>query len=979
MLLIVLRKMLRNKWLVICLLIGSILAVAMVSSIPEYTDAIFQRMLIKDMENYQTESNTFPGKYNVRVNLANFDMEDRIAAYTEVFKEKVPSMAKAYEVPIQTTNIRIQTMNMKIAPEVAGSNDNRSRMLTLDGLYDVENHVKIIKGRMFSTEPVNGAYEVIVSEKAMQDWNLQLDETYIITDPKVIDAFESIDKQVPKIKIVGVFGMKTSNDPYWSKGLDNFTNNFIMDYSLFHKELVDTNFRYVYVAEWNYAFDYHKIYNNNLKNIIEQYDSQNNWVMENYKMSTTITMPVVDDLLRDYINEEKNLKITLLVLQVPILIMLAFYIFMVSQLIIEHDKNEIAVFKSRGASKTQIFLTYLLESIILSVIALIVGPPLGLLLCKILGSSNGFLEFIQRTGINVHLNVNAYLYSLCAVVFFIIMMLIPAIVSSRTNIVEHKRKKSAISRLPVWQKYFIDIILLAISGYGLYIYKFKQKSISIPGLEDNSMGMDPGLFLICTIFIIGCGLLFLRLYPYLIRLIFWIGRRIWTPVFYASFIQVGRSGGKEQFIMLFLVITLSVGIFSANTARTINNNIESKEKYMVGADIVMSEEWESSLSDAAVAALQNAESESDIAEAMSQVSSYQEPPFTPYTKLSDMDVVTKVYRDDTMTAKVGNSSEWLTRKVTVMGIISDEFGKAAWMRNDLLPVHWYNYLNLLASSPDAMLLSSSFKEKYPNIAEGDTVYIQVSSQSDPVVGRVVAFVDYWPGFNPKSEKPPQQETDTRTGQQTMVVENPYLIVTNYSYLKDSVIEQLPYQIWMKRSDGADVQKVYEEIEKMNVNINLWKDVSVNLVEKKNDPSLMGTNGSLTLGFIVTLIISFIGFLIYWILSIKGRILQFGIFRAMGLTLKKVIGMLVCEQVLISGVALFMGITIGGITSELFVPLLKVIYSATEQILPFSVVRSPADYLRIYTFAGLMLISGLAVLIGLVARININQALKLGED
>ena len=51
MLFIVLRKIFNNKWLIACLLAGSILAVAMVSSIPMYTDGILQRMLVKDMEN----------------------------------------------------------------------------------------------------------------------------------------------------------------------------------------------------------------------------------------------------------------------------------------------------------------------------------------------------------------------------------------------------------------------------------------------------------------------------------------------------------------------------------------------------------------------------------------------------------------------------------------------------------------------------------------------------------------------------------------------------------------------------------------------------------------------------------------------------------------------------------------------------------------------------------------------------------------
>ena len=52
MFLMVVRKMLNNRWMVLCLLIGITIAVAMVSTVPMYTDGVLQRMLIKDLESY---------------------------------------------------------------------------------------------------------------------------------------------------------------------------------------------------------------------------------------------------------------------------------------------------------------------------------------------------------------------------------------------------------------------------------------------------------------------------------------------------------------------------------------------------------------------------------------------------------------------------------------------------------------------------------------------------------------------------------------------------------------------------------------------------------------------------------------------------------------------------------------------------------------------------------------------------------------
>ena len=141
----------------------------------------------------------------------------------------------------------------------------------------------------------------------------------------------------------------------------------------------------------------------------------------------------------------------------------------------------------------------------------------------------------------------------------------------------------------------------------------------------------------------------------------------------------------------------------------------------------------------------------------------------------------------------------------------------------------------------------------------------------------------------------------------------------------------PYEVWIKKVPGVTSQEIYDEILEKEIKIVRLTDTSQEIIKTKNDPMLQGTNGALTLGFIVTMSVSTIGFLIYWILSIRQRELQFGIFRAMGLSVRKIIGLLAWEQLLISGTAILIGVTVGGLTSQLFVPLLQMVYSAAEQV------------------------------------------------
>ena len=94
---------------------------------------------------------------------------------------------------------------------------------------------------------------------------------------------------------------------------------------------------------------------------------------------------------------------------------------------------------------------------------------------------------------------------------------------------------------------------------------------------------------------------------------------------------------------------------------------------------------------------------------------------------------------------------------------------------------------------------------------------------------------------------------------------------------------------------------------------------------------------------------------------------------------KLIGILVWEQLMTSGMACFFGIIVGGLTSHLFVPLFKLSLNPQQLVPPFAVVFDQSDETKIYFFVSLMLVVGLTILIVFLQKIRIHQAIKLGED
>ena len=961
------------------MLIGLVISVALISSIPMYTQAVLQRSLIRDMENYQKKNNTYTGAYLISINMDSSSIYQKLneleekgenplenseivdfyknlfSTFTRQEQYIKDNVEKKIGLPVLAKVYRYSSDKKRIQKSAEDEGGSDSLYANLQSLTDMENHIRLLDGRMPSKVPVDGVYETLVPEGALRKLDMMLDREYVLQDAKKKWGIEPI-----RVRPVGVFTVKDKADPYWTFfNPDQFNESFLLDENLLRKDFIDKYPNFIYYAQWYYAFDYHALSVGSLGGSLAGHES----ILKNlsdlcYKNNNvSINAPSMKEVLWAYAEKSRQLVHMLWALNVPIIIMLWLYLFMISKLIISREGNEIALLSSRGATRLQIVLGYLLEGVILGGIAMVLGPILGLQLTGLLGASDGFLEFAGRKALEVRLEGDAYTYAALTVCLSIATILIPAFAASRTGIVEHKRKTSRYSGLTFWEKAFVDVILLGISGYGIYTFMKGQYLLKASGISAGQVQADPLLFLVPTLFILGSGLLVIRFYPLLVKLIYTLGKRHWTPPVYATLIQVGRSLKSYHFLMIFLIMTISVGTFSAVAARTINLNSREKIFYGVGSTMSLVPLWQSEK--AGSYSFAGGSGASD--ESASNRVQYYEPSFLPYTKLEGVEQTAKVFRKEQVFAQ---SSGKNAENVNLMGIEPYEFGKTAWFRNGLLRGHINQYLNLLASEPSSCLISTSLSREL-GVKEGD--YIQVSWPGTAQASfTVYGIVDYWPSWNPNIN--PLKEKK----------EEPRLFVGNLQYIQDHLSLE-PYEVWLKLKPDATSRQVYEDIADKRLSITSITDANQEMVELKNDPFQLAINGAVTLGFIICSLICFCGFLLYWILSISSRTLQFGIFRAMGLSARQLLSMMFIEQVLTSGAGIVAGAFIGLVTGRLFVPFFQSAFDAYSQVPPFKVISYAGDRFKVYVMMGITVMAGLAVLGWLLSRININQAIKLGED
>ncbi|UUZ79208.1 ABC transporter permease [Paenibacillus sp. P26] len=738
---------------------------------------------------------------------------------------------------------------------------------------------------------------------------------------------------------------------------------------------------------WYTTVDYSQMSLDSIPRFLSTYQRTEAYLGELFE-NTSLKAPALQTLSGYYAKEEK-LRLMLWSLNVPVMMMLAYYLFMVSNLITERQKTEIAVLRSRGASRLQIVLGYLMEGCILGAMALALGPYLGLLLTKMLGASSGFLEFVQRSALKVKLTGEAYQYGLVAVLCSLVMTIMPVLLATRTTIVGHKQQMARQQKASFWHKYFIDVVLVGVALYGWQTFRRRMADLQSLGLEAADLQIDPLLFLVPALFVLGCAFLLLRIYPFFIRLIYAAGRRWWPPSLYSTqLLQVGRSAPQYQAIMVFLIVTLATGMFSASAARTINKNTSEKIMYANGADIAMQIKWEDDAPPPGIGEGEGASSDASgdgaapasaqtVPEPKKKVQ-FSEPPFLPLTQLPGVEHAAKVFLKKDAAFSVGKDRG----NALLMGIDTDDFGQTAWLREGLLDHHFYDYLNLMAGDPSAVLISRTLADEY-HLKAGDHLYAGWNGVESAMFN-IYGVVDYWPSWNPNpnfSDKAAVSVPVGGTGgknAKSNKVKYPMLIVGHLSYIQNNLALE-PYDVWLKLKPEAASQPLYQALEDKSIPVAKLTDARQQLIRAKNDPFQLAVNGVMTLGFLISMTISFCGFLLYWILSLSGRVLQFGILRAMGLSFRRLLLMLTGEQLMTSGAAVAIGLLLGTAASRLFVPMFQLSLQSSAQVPPFQVIFDPRDQVQLFLIVVLTLGIGLFILGSMLSRIKIHQAVKLGED
>jgi putative ABC transport system permease protein len=654
--------------------------------------------------------------------------------------------------------------------------------------------------------------------------------------------------------------------------------------------------------------------------------------------------------LKTYSEAARELTLVLTIFSVPVLLLVLYFIGQIASMVVQRGQGEIALLRSRGTTRGQVLFIHFLEGLLIGGLGLLIGLAAGGALAQWMGRMRSFLDpsLVDDHALLIVFSPQALWYGLAGVLLAILAMLIPAWSTSRHTIVTFRWSQARSLRRPFWQRYFLDGLLLIPTIYGWYVLR-QQGSVAPAGQSGNPF-LNPLLFLVPALFCFSLALLFLRLLPYVLRAWAWLADQFPGITALLTLRQVARSAGQYSGPLLLLTMTLSLATFTASLAATLDHHLHDQAYYQVGADVNLAELGEDTTEQQQPTTLPGQQP-------APQPRKEGEPRwlFVPVSEHLRVDGVKAAARvgDYSVTSNIGGRQQ----TGRLLGLDRAEFPAVAFFRNDFAQREALGSLmNRLALSRANILVSRDFLERN-TLKIGDPLKLTINAAGDfktldfTVAGALELFPTLYPQDGP-------------------------FFITNLEYVFEQLGGLYPYDVWLATDRAVRGEQIANEVRALGITVVTAEDARALIDLDQSRPERQGLFGLLSVGFLAAAALTVLGFLVYAIVSFRRRFIELGMLRAVGLSVTQMAVFLTGEQAIVILTGAGLGTVLGILASQIFIPYLQI---GTRAVPPFVVQIAWSQMWTIYAVFGAMFLIAVGVLIALLIRMKVFEAVKLGES
>ncbi len=206
----------------------------------------------------------------------------------------------------------------------------------------------------------------------------------------------------------------------------------------------------------------------------------------------------------------------LLLLGVMVLISI-YYLYMMVSYLVDGRSGDVSALRARGTSLLQLARTYAVEGLLLVAIPSVVVPFLVIYTVRISGKLTYFRDFTQGELLPVIFNFTPFIVALGSALLCLLIFVVPGIFGGRVAVIAHKLRLARPPSLPLFQRYYLDVGLLALGG--LLFWEIHARGQLISGGLFEELQINESLLLAPVLLLVVVALVFMRFFPLVIRFI----------------------------------------------------------------------------------------------------------------------------------------------------------------------------------------------------------------------------------------------------------------------------------------------------------------------------------------------------------------------------------------------------------------------------------------------------------------------------
>ena len=642
----------------------------------------------------------------------------------------------------------------------------------------------------------------------------------------------------------------------------------------------------------------------------------------------------------------RELEGLLLLIALPVAGALLYFVVMAVRLGAEDRASALSTLRSRGAGDLHIFVFLLADFFVLGAVVAMVAPFAGLQVARLIHLTYGFLVFGPRAEIDFQVAPAQFAVAGVAMVAAVAMATLAAYRASSRSAVIHRARIAREWRRPLWQRYYVDVAMLAGAGYLLLRFTWLERSSGDGG------GADPLTLLAPVLAIAGLGLLSTRLLPAVLGGAGWLLDRARAGSEELAVRHLARGIGTHRAGFVLVSVTVAMGFFLASAAGSINLNEELRTRHEYGADLLLVE----GRPPGAPAQLGPGLGETGDGAPASR-SPYANFPVDLHLNAPGVEDAARLWRGEALL--VGPTIQ----PVTVYGVFPDEFGRVAWWRDEFTGESFEQLLGILRMGNAAVISSDLLTEGGHALGAG--LNLRFGPAGDGSGGP--PFTELQVTIAGEADLFPTHAPDVGS-----------FVILNLRRLMLELGER-PWDVLVRQAPDADLAAILEGFADEGLPVLAAYDVDGELERLRSDPRRVGVFGVLSVGFAWILLLALVLFAYQAVLTYRRRRAQVGILRATGMSSLQLARWLATENSLTGALAVVAGLGIGAVTSATFLIMLEVAVGGAARAPAFEAVIAWERALQFARVALAAMVMGIAVSFAAARRVNLQKAVQLSEE